>query len=106
MGWLDGRQIAEPGIVEALQVVLGARRTAGSAIVAHRAKELMRALEPLGVRFTGLDLDTAVAAYLLDAREGQASLSGLAGLVPTLGAGRGHEQRGHVAEQLGFDLGG
>ena len=65
----------------------------------------MRALEPLGVGFTGLDLDTAVAAYLLDAREGQASLSGLASLVPTLGSGAGREQRGHVSEQLGFDIG-
>ena len=102
VGWLDGRQIAEPGIVEALQVVLGAREDGTRRIVAHRAKELMRALEPLGVGFTGLDLDTAVAAYLLDAREGQASLSGLASLVPTLGSGAGREQRG---EQLGFDLG-
>ena len=105
VGWLDGRQIAEPDIVEALQVVLGARRDGARRIVAHRAKELMRALEPLGVPFTGLDLDTAVAAYLLDAREGQASLSGLASLVPTFGSGRGQEQRGHAAEQLGFDLG-
>ena len=105
VGWLDGRQIAEPDIVEALQVVLGARRDGARRIVAHRAKELMRALEPLGARFTGLDLDTAVAAYLLDAREGQASLSGLASLVPTFGSGRGQEQRGHAAEQLGFDLG-
>ena len=105
VGWLDGRQIAEPGIVEALQVVLGAREDGTRRIVAHRAKELMRALEPLGVGFTGLDLDTAVAAYLLDAREGQASLSGLASLVPTLGSGAGREQRGHVSEQLGFDLG-
>jgi len=102
VGWLDGRQIAEPGIVEALQMVLGAREDGTRRIVAHRAKELMRALEPLGVGFTGLDLDTAVAAYLLDAREGQASLSGLASLVPTLGSGAGREQRG---EQLGFDLG-
>ncbi|MGP8149148.1 MAG: DNA polymerase I [Acidimicrobiales bacterium] len=105
VGWLDGRQIAEPDIVEALQVVLGATRDGARRIVAHRAKELMRALEPLGARFTGLDLDTAVAAYLLDAREGQASLSGLASLVPTFGSGRGQEQRGHAAEQLGFDLG-
>ena len=104
VGWLDGRQLAEPGVVEALQAVLG---TGGGTrrVVAHRAKELMRALEPLGVRLTGLDLDTAVAAYLLDAREGQASLSGLASLVPTLGSGVGRDHGGHVSEQLGFDLG-
>ena len=105
VGWLDGRLVAEPGIVEALKVVLAASQSGNSRIVAHRAKELMRALEPLGIRFTGLDLDTAVAAYLLDAREGQASLSGLAGLVPTLGSGAGRDQAAQVSEQLGFDLG-
>ena len=105
VGWLEGRQIAEPPIVESLRAVLGATGDGTRRIVAHRAKEIMRAVEPLGVRFTGLDLDTAVAAYLLDAREGQASLSGLAGLVPTLGTGAGPGQRGDVSEQLGFDLG-
>ncbi len=107
VGFLDGRQITEPGIVSALGNVLGARRDGSTRrIVAHRARELMRALEPLGVRLTGLDLDTAVAAYLLDAREGQASLSGLASLVPTLGSGAGQDQRRQVSDQLGFDLGG
>jgi DNA polymerase-1 len=108
VGFLDGRQIAEPGIASALGDVLGAGRDGSTRrILAHRAKELMRALEPLGVRLTGLDLDTAVAAYLLDAREGQASLSGLASLVPTLGSGAGQDdQRAQVSEQLGFDLGG
>ena len=105
VGWLDGRQIAEPAIAQALRAVLGTPPGGTVRIVAHRAKELMRALEPLGLRFTGLDLDTAVAAYLLDAREGQASLSGLAGLLPTLGSAAGSEPREHVSEQLGFDLG-
>jgi DNA polymerase-1 len=63
----------------------------------------MRVLEPQDVHFTGLDLDTAVAAYLLDAREGQASLAGLADLVPTLGTG-GLELQPAAEEQLGFDL--
>jgi DNA polymerase-1 len=105
VGWLDGTLIAEPAIVDALQIVLGATEDDTRRIVAHRAKEIMRALEPMGVRFTGLDLDTAVAAYLLDAREGQASLSGLSSLVSTLGSRAGPEQRGQVSEQLGFDLG-
>jgi DNA polymerase-1 len=35
-------------------------------VVAHDAKELMRSLLPSGVDITGLVLDTAVAAYLLD----------------------------------------
>jgi len=106
VGFLDGGQITEPGLVAVLGDVFGARRDGSTRrIVAHRAKELMRALEPLGVRLTGLDLDTAVAAYLLDAREGQASLSGLANVVPTLGSGAGQDQRRQVSEQLGFDLG-
>ncbi len=106
VGFLEGRQIIEPGIRQALGDVLGARPDGTRRAVAHRAKELMRALEPLGVRMTGLDLDTAVAAYLLDAREGQASLSGLAGLVPTLGSAQAPDEGGLRSEQLGFDLGG
>ena len=35
-------------------------------MVAHDAKELMRSLLPFGVDVTGLAMDTAVAAYLLD----------------------------------------
>ncbi len=103
VGWLIGELVGEPDVGESLQLVLGSG--AGERrIVAHRAKELMRALEPQGVRFTGLDLDTAVAAYLLDAREGQASLEGLADLVPTLGAATPAVSDGRVGEQLGFDL--
>ncbi len=43
----------------------------GPPLEAHRAKELMRALEPLGVDIRSLDLDTAVAAYLVDPGESQ-----------------------------------
>jgi DNA polymerase-1 len=103
VGWLDGRSLEDPGFARALGAVLSGG-DAGPRIVAHRAKELMRALEPQGIAFTGLDLDTAVAAYLLDAREGQASLEGLSGLVPTLGAGTGGSPGRPVSEQLGFDL--
>ncbi|HLN07131.1 MAG TPA: DNA polymerase, partial [Acidimicrobiales bacterium] len=105
VGWLDGREIGEPAVAKALQVVVGQREDGTRRLVAHRAKELMRALEPEGIRLTGLDLDTAVAAYLLDAREGQASLAGLADLVPTLGTGGRESSRGRVEEQLDFDLG-
>ena len=106
VGWLEGRLISEPAVAEALGVVLGVRGDGARRIVAHRAKELMRALAPQGVRFTGLDLDTAVAAYLLDAREGQASLAGLADVMPTLGTGAAATRRGRALEQLGFDLDG
>jgi DNA polymerase I len=41
----------------------------GPPLEAHRAKELMRALDPVGVDIRSLDLDTAVAAYLVDPGE-------------------------------------
>jgi DNA polymerase-1 len=102
VGWIDGRLIAEPALAGPLGEVLKQGADHAHRIVAHRAKELMRILEPQGVIFTGLDLDTAVAAYLLDAREGQASLAGLAGLVPTLGTSP--DGVPSATEQLGFDL--
>jgi DNA polymerase-1 len=75
----------------------------------------MRALEPIGIEFTGLGLDTAVAGYLADPRIGQATLERLAEAVSGLAAGAedrfsaarvgvaGGGGRGR-AEQLGFDL--
>ncbi|TMK88256.1 MAG: DNA polymerase I [Actinobacteria bacterium] len=41
----------------------------GPPLEAHRAKESMRALDALGVDIRSLDLDTAVAAYLVDPGE-------------------------------------
>ncbi|MBV9412158.1 MAG: DNA polymerase I [Acidimicrobiia bacterium] len=49
----------------------------GPSLEAHRAKELMRALEPLGVDVRSLDLDTAVAAYLVDPAESDYPLEDL-----------------------------
>jgi len=45
---------------------------------AHQAKELMRALDLRSVDMRGLDLDTAIAAYLLDPAESQYLLEDLA----------------------------
>jgi DNA polymerase I len=45
--------------------------------VGHEVKEAMRALLPLGIDLTGLDMDTGVAAYLLDASTGEYELSQL-----------------------------
>ncbi|HVM63946.1 MAG TPA: DNA polymerase I, partial [Acidimicrobiales bacterium] len=41
----------------------------GVGVEAHRAKELMRGLESYGIDITTLDVDTAVAAYLVDPAE-------------------------------------
>ncbi len=45
--------------------------------VGHEVKEAMRALLPLGIDATGLEMDTGVAAYLLDASTGEYELSQL-----------------------------
>jgi len=43
----------------------------GPGVVAHGAKELMRVLLPAGLDLTGLAMDSAVAAYLLDPSSGR-----------------------------------
>ncbi len=48
-------------------------------VVGHRVKEMMRSLLPLGIDCTGLVMDTAVAAYLLDASTGDYELDTLRG---------------------------
>ena len=45
---------------------------------AHKAKELMRALDLRAIDLRGLDVDTAIAAYLLDPAESQYLLEDLA----------------------------
>ena len=45
--------------------------------LSHEVKEAMRSLLPLGIDLTGLEMDTAVAAYLLDASTGEYELSQL-----------------------------
>lgn len=69
-------------------------------LVGHRLKELARSLLSSGVDVTGVGIDTAVAAYLLDPADGQVTLDELAerrGLTTPAEAEGG---------QLGFDLEG
>ena len=60
---------------------LGRRRSsthpAPARSLGHNVKEIMRSLLPLGIDVTGLEMDTAVAAYLLDASTGEYELSQL-----------------------------
>ncbi len=70
-----GALLAEPRVLAHLAAGLGPD---GVGSVAHDAKELMRSLLPLGVDLTGLAMDTAVAAYLLDPSEDHYRLSDLA----------------------------
>jgi DNA polymerase-1 len=61
--WLGEDALAEPKVHHALGAVLG---PGGVRIVGHGTKELMRSLLPLGVDAVALEMDSAVAAYLLD----------------------------------------
>ncbi len=49
----------------------------GQPVVGHHVKEVMRSLLPQGIDCTGLAMDTAVAAYLLDASLGEYELEDL-----------------------------
>ncbi|HEY5108070.1 MAG TPA: DNA polymerase I [Acidimicrobiales bacterium] len=70
-----GHLVTDPRVLAALADGLGPE---GVGVVAHDAKELMRSLLPLGVDITGLVMDTAVAAYLLDPSDDRYRLSDLA----------------------------
>jgi DNA polymerase-1 len=66
--WLDEGLLADSGVLAALATLMGPD---GAPLVAHGSKELMRTLLPLGIDVTGLALDTALAAYLLDPSSGR-----------------------------------
>ncbi|HUR17942.1 MAG TPA: DNA polymerase I [Acidimicrobiales bacterium] len=64
--WLDADLLDDPAVVVALNRLLTAD---GPPLQAHRAKELMRGLDRHGIEVGNLDLDTALAAYLVDPAE-------------------------------------
>ncbi|HEX7442953.1 MAG TPA: DNA polymerase, partial [Acidimicrobiales bacterium] len=70
-----GHLVADRRVLDALADGLG---PGGVGVVAHDAKELMRSLLPVSVDLTGLAVDTAVAAYLLDPSDDRYRLSDLA----------------------------
>ncbi|MGO9196045.1 MAG: DNA polymerase I [Acidimicrobiales bacterium] len=82
-----------------LGAVLGTGPDAPRRVVAFRARELMRVLMPLGYDMTGLDLDVAVASYLVDPSGGQTSLEAMAGT-------QGPQAAVAAGTQLGFDVAG
>jgi len=59
--WLRPAELAQEAVRSALNSIL-----ARSPVAGHHVKELLRSLLPIGVDCTGLVMDTAVAAYLLD----------------------------------------
>jgi DNA polymerase I len=64
--WLDGDLLGDKTVRAALDKML---RTDGLPVDAHNAKPLMRALAAIDVDFTTLNLDTTIAAYLVDPAE-------------------------------------
>ena len=64
--WLEAGVLDDAAVVVAVGRLFGAE---GRPLAAHRAKELMRGLDRHGVDVRSLDLDTAVAAYLVDPAE-------------------------------------
>jgi len=98
-----GPLVAEPEVLAALAAAVG---PGGVGVVAHDAKELMRSLLPLGVDVTGLVVDTAVAAYLLDPSVDQYRLSDLAARFVGVGVDDGTGAAGQGAFALEPDADG
>jgi DNA polymerase I len=73
-----GLGVLVPGhLLGAASVAKKLSSTLAQPFVGHEVKEVMRALLPLGIDLTGLDMDTGVAAYLLDASTGEYELAQL-----------------------------
>ena len=94
--WLDGALLDDDAVRGALGALVG---VGGAPVVAHGSKELMRTLLPQGVDLTGLELDTAVAAYLLDPSSGRYRLEDVVDvqLGIALDAGVAAESAGRLA---------
>ncbi|MDE0652194.1 MAG: DNA polymerase I [bacterium] len=72
--WLPGELIGETAVREALGRLLGMD---APALVAHDVKALMRGLLAVGVDVRSLEMDTAIAAYLLDPSQSDYPLTDL-----------------------------
>jgi DNA polymerase-1 len=68
---VPGDQLGAASVAKKLNAVLA------RPFVGHHVKEAMRSLLPLGIDLTGLEMDTGVAAYLLDASTGEYELAQL-----------------------------
>ena len=73
-----GTAVLVPGdVLGAASVVKKLNAVLAQPVIGHNVKEAMRSLLPLGIDLTGLAMDTAVAAYLLDASTGEYELQQL-----------------------------
>jgi DNA polymerase-1 len=73
--WIDGSLLDDPIVAGGLGLVLGPE---GRSVTAHRCKEVMRSLAPLGVGSLRVEMDIAVGAYLLDPSGDQPTVAELA----------------------------
>ncbi len=96
--WVPGEFLGDERVLAALRRLVGPD---GVGVSTHNAKPLMRGLSVLGVDFSHLELDTAIAAYLVDPAGDQYLLEDLASRYA------GIELRGPEAPPSGqLDLGG
>jgi DNA polymerase I len=73
--WLGRELLANREVAQALEGLLGPE---GAQVSAHDAKALMRGLAEVGIDFYNLELDTSIAAYLVDPAGDQYLLEELA----------------------------
>lgn len=93
--WLGSSELADPAVAASLGALLG---PGGNPVSAHDAKALMRGLSAKGIAFTNLDLDPAIAAYLVDPAGDQYLLEDLASRYAglELSAGEGAPPNGQL----------
>ena len=98
--WFDEHLVCSKEVLASLAVLAG---PGGGGVVAHGVKELMRTLLPAGVDIARLDMDTALAAYLLDPSSGRYRLEDVA--EQQLGVALDVTAEAAAAGQLALDSG-
>ena len=74
VAWVEADLLTRPGVIEAWTTAL---TSDGVEVHSHGSKEVMRGLSSLGIGFSSLGIDTAVAAYLIEPSESQYLLEDL-----------------------------
>ncbi|HMK12937.1 MAG TPA: DNA polymerase I, partial [Acidimicrobiales bacterium] len=95
--WVPAAVLADDDVKQALAALV---REGGPGVRLHHAKALMRSLYEIGIDITGLELDTSIAAYLLDPAESRYAIADL------LARYTGLELGAHAAAELQLDLDG
>jgi len=101
VSWVEAAVLSGPPVAEAWTSALTAE---GAEMHAHGSKEVMRGLASLGISFSSLGIDTAVAAYLIEPSENQYLLEDLARR--HLGVELEPQEEGQTKGQLALDVDG